>query len=615
MGIINVLDSKVFNRIAAGEVVDRVYSVVKELVENSLDAKASSIEIEIRDGGLSLIKISDNGIGIAKDDLKTALLPHATSKISTISDLDEVTTLGFRGEALPSIASVSKLTITSKTNSSDFGYQIYSENGECSDPIEFPITNGTEICVNNLFYNAPVRAKFLRSQKSESNDVFSTVSRFILGNPNVSFKLIEDGKCVLQSFGDGIESAFCSVYGVETLNNCFYIDTEKNGIKINGYVSKHNFTKPNRTFQTIFVNGRYVNNVTISSAISNAYSSYLMKRQYPFYFLNVVVPNSAVDVNVHPSKIEVRFLNNQVIYGAIYSVLSKVLDGTNEALNIITETDNYSKIEYRKETTNEIKSNYVTHNNTSSGANSLKIEFSDIFSDEIKNNQKNVIDVFAENKKYLDELEKKKIEQSTILQPVQQEITNVVSLTYVGQTLNTFLIFDDGINVYLVDQHAFHERIIYDKLCSDYSNKTMIKQPLIIPYILNLSAEESKFISSKLTFFSDFGFDIEEFGRNSFKVSTIPAYLNSLEVSKFFDNVLSDLNELKVLEVNFVLFEKLAQKACKSAIKSGDKVTKEDIDVITEKLNTNIGLKCPHGRPVAVKITRTEIDKWFKRIV
>lgn len=618
MSKINLLDSKVFNRIAAGEVVDRAYSVVKELVENSIDAKATSITVEIRDGGLSLIKITDNGGGIEKDDLKTALLPHATSKISKLSDLDDIKTLGFRGEALPSIASVSKLSIRSKTKDCETGFEIYSENGQTTDPVEYPITDGTEISVNNLFYNAPVRAKFLRTEKSESNDIFSTVSRFILGNPNVSFKLIEDGKTVLQSFGEGIESAFCCVYGVSTLNNCFYIDIEKNGIKINGYVSKHNFTKPNRTFQTLFINGRYVLNSTVSSAVSNAYSSYLMKRQYPFYFLNLELPSGAVDANVHPNKTEVRFLNNQIVYGAVYSVLSKVLDGTNEALNIITETDNLIKVSKNQENTSDIKTDYVKHNNEKIGAPSLKISFSDVFSEEAKSNNDKVIDIFAENKKYLEELEKKndKVVIENQKQEVKQEIIETkISLNLIGQALNTFLIFEDGENLYLIDQHAAHERILFDKLCEDYKNGEIVNQPLLLPYLLNLSVEEGRFLSQKIDFFNKIGFEIEEFGRNSFKVSSVPAYLSDMDLKKFFDNVLSDINELKVLEVNDLLFEKLAQKACKSAIKSGDRLSKLDLETLTEKISNDVGLKCPHRRPVTVKITRTEIDKWFKRIV
>lgn len=619
MSKINVLDSKVFNRIAAGEVVDRAYSVVKELIENSIDAGSTSITIEIRDGGLSLIKITDNGVGINKDDLKTALLPHATSKISKVSDLDDVKTLGFRGEALPSIASVSKLTIRSKTNDADTGFEIYSENGETTDPIEYPINNGTEICVNNLFFNAPVRANFLRSEKSESNDIFSTVSRFILGNPSICFKLIEDNKIVLQSFGEGIESAFCCVYGVETLNNCFYINTEKNGIKINGYVSKHNFTKPNRTFQTLFINGRYVVNATISSAITNAYSSYLMKRQYPFYFLNVTMPSNAVDVNVHPSKIEVRFINNQIVYSSVYSVVSKVLDGSNEALNIIKESSAVEKINKSYEFTSENKIDYVKHNDQSTGASALKISFSDVFCEqETKSNNKTIIDVFAENKKYLEELENNKKSQTIKdqkIEAVQEKIDTAPILNLIGQALNTFLIFEDGVDLYLIDQHAAHERLLFDKLCDDFNKGEIVKQPLLMPFLLNLSAEEGRFLSQKSEFFDSIGFEIEEFGRNSFKITTVPAYLTDMDLNKFFNNVLTDLNDLKFLTLKDVLFEKLAQKACKSAIKSGDKLSKSDLDTLTEKIRNNTGLKCPHGRPVAVKISRVEIDKWFKRII
>ena len=333
---INLLSSKIYNRIAAGEVVERPFSVVKELVENSIDAGATSIEVEIENGGISCVKITDNGCGIEKSELNKALLPHATSKISSLKDLDNIMSLGFRGEALASIASVSKITIQSKTAEQEIGAMISADGGDMTEITDSAINNGTIISVNNLFFNTPVREKFLRSEKSEENEITATVARFILGNPNISFKYVVDGKVVFNSFGDGFESAFVCVYGVDSIDNCFYIDTVKNGLKITGYIGKHFFAKGNRSYQTTFINGRYVVNQTVSSAIANAYSSYLMKRQYPFYVLSISLPSEIVDVNVHPNKLDVRFANNQIVYGSVYSVISKVLDGSSEALNIVS---------------------------------------------------------------------------------------------------------------------------------------------------------------------------------------------------------------------------------------------------------------------------------------
>ncbi len=617
---INLLSSKIYNRIAAGEVVERPFSVVKELVENSIDAGAKNIQIEIENGGISSIKIIDDGFGIEKSELKKALLPHATSKISSLSDLDNICSLGFRGEALASIASVSRITIESKPESQELGAKISSDGGDMSSIENCAMTNGTIITVNNLFYNAPVREKFLKSSKSEENEISSTVARFILGNPSIAFKYFVDGKVVYQSFGDTFESAMACVYGVDTINNCFYVDVEKHGIKINGYISKHHFTKGNRSYQTTFVNGRYVQNQTISSAVINAYSSYLMKRQYPFFVLNISLPSEIVDVNVHPNKLDVRFSNNQIVYGSIYSVISKVLDGSSEALNIVVDDTSNNK-----QFSNDYKVDYVKHNDLETPKkfqsfvfnDSGNVSFSKTKNIEYNNKEIGVkneesVDIFAENKAYLEKLAQEKIKKEIIQ---QDTICSVRELRFVGQALNTYLICEDGIDVYFVDQHAAHERILFDKFNLAVKNSNIITQPLLVPYVINVNNQEYDFLIEKINLLNSLGVEISEFGRNAFKVSAIPTFLLDLNIKNFFDDILGDLNQLKTLTVNDILLEKLAQKACKAAIKSGDKLSEIEIQVLIEKLKENIGLKCPHGRPVAIKITRTEIDKWFKRIV
>ncbi|MBO5927620.1 MAG: DNA mismatch repair endonuclease MutL [Clostridia bacterium] len=610
MAEINILSSKIFNRIAAGEVIERPASVVKELVENSIDAKATNITVEILDGGISMIKVIDNGLGIEKSELKKALMPHATSKISCVKDLDNIATLGFRGEALASIASVSKISILSKTIGQDIGGEIYSEGGEIAPIIDKPTFSGTEITVSNLFYNTPVRAKFLKTDRSEENEISATMTRFILGNPNISFKYISNGKVVLQSYGDGLESAFITVYGIETIKNCFYIETEKNGIKINGYIGKHNFTKPNRGHQTVFINDRYVVNQTVSSAILNAYSSYLMKRQYPFYVLNIQLPTEFVDVNVHPNKTDVRFLNNQVVYGSLYSVVSKVLDGSSEILDIVSSIDD--KIQKPQENTNEINTNYVIHNEKKSFSVAFdKLEFSDV--------KKDNSDIFNENKAFLEKLERER--KNTLNDIIKEKQTEQISVALapdfrvVGQALNTYLILEALGDLFFLDQHAAYERILFDKINNDFKNANIPLQPLLIPYILNVNANEFEFIYSKINVFNEIGIEIEEFGNSSFKISALPSYLNDMNISKFFNEILSDLNVLKHISANDIMREKIAQKACKSAIKSGDKLSESEINCLLDMLKGNLNLKCPHGRPIAVRITRTEIDKWFKRII
>lgn len=619
MSKINLLSSKIFNRIAAGEVVERPSSVVKELVENSLDAGAKNITVEISDGGLTFIKVTDDGCGIEKNELKKALLPHATSKIEKISDLDNILTLGFRGEALPSIASVSKLTVVSKPSEQESGAKLYSEGGTVIEVCDVGTVNGTEISVNNLFFNAPVRAKFLRSERSEEGDISATMARFILGHPDVSFKLISNGKIVLSSYGDGLESAFVKVYGAETVSDCFFVEAKKNDITVRGYVGKHYFTKSNRSHQTVFLNGRYVVNQTIASAVSNAYAPYLMKRQYPFYVLTIDVPSGEVDVNVHPNKIDVRFTNNQIVYGTIFSILSKVLDGSSEAINIVSKPKNDEK-EADLIVTQPIlppqKDDVLISKSSGkqsigeSPFNMFKLEDSGVLTKptvlDSKTNSEQT-DFFEENKKYIAELERKKALQSVI--DVEKE------LKIVGQALNTYLILDDGSDIYFIDQHAAHERILFDKFNEEVKRADVYTQPLLVPFILNVNNYEYDFIESCMGAIASIGIEIGEFGGNSFKISAVPVVISDINLQSFFDDIISDIIALKSISMSSVLTEKLAQKACKAAIKSGDALTNEEIKSLLSLLKGNLGLKCPHGRPIAVKITRTEIDKWFKRIV
>lgn len=659
MSKINVLSSKIYNRIAAGEVVERPASVVKELVENSIDAGCSEITVEIARGGMSSIKVIDNGVGIERLEIKKTIMPHATSKISAISDLDAISTLGFRGEALASIAAVSKLTIVSKTEADETGVMLYAEGGENVTITDHPAVTGTEITVDNLFFNTPAREKFLKSDKSEEGEVSNLVARFILGNPDIAFTYKVDGKTYYQSFGDGEESAFISIYGINSITDCFYVDTVKNGITVKGYIGKHYFTKPNRSYQSVFLNGRYIINSTISSAITNAYSAYLMKRQYPFYVLSISMPKETVDVNVHPNKIDVRFSNNQIIYGAVYSAVSKVLDGTSEALDIVSEKfdtnakfdmsvkfgerpDTFDKSdeedkEQRKykalEGLTDVNKIDLAHPKYKNNKGMFKrgdfscnkVVFRDSESEktvsetdgytEKTESKDNVVDIFAENKAYLEKLERDKKARENAAKPLQTAIKIERELKYIGQALNTFLIFDDGEDVYFIDQHAAHERILFDKFTEQMKNNAIDTQKMLLPYVFDVSPAEADFLVRNLPTINAMGVEIEEFGMQTFKVSAVPVILGDIDLKDFFAEILTDLDFIRSTEITDILKDKIAQKACKAAIKAGDKLNEDDIKYILKAINADLGLKCPHGRPIAVRITRTEIDKWFKRIV
>ncbi len=627
MAKINILDKKIYNQISAGEVVERPFSVCKELIENSIDAGAKNITISILNGGKSYIEVTDDGVGMDKEDLVLSITPHATSKISSVKDLEVIKTLGFRGEALASIGAVSKLTISSILHGEKMGYSITTMGGETEQVIESPIVKGTSIVCKDLFFNTPARQKFLKSDRQEENDVLDLVARLAFANPTISFKCYVDNQLNLQTFGDGLKETISSIYNDEYLINSFEISNYKNGIKIEGFISKHNFTKPNRTYQTLILNGRYVVNQTISSSIHNAYAPYLMKRKYPFYVLHVTMPSEVVDVNVTPTKSDVRFLDNQVVYGTIYSTISKVLDGTDKALDIIVKDNQsyYPSPSQVKSVDKQQDGDIIFASTTKIEQIKYKKDNFDVFDDELKASEDKTlfgicpqdetpisttqVDIFEENKKYALELEQKKLKESK-----QVVVEYNETLKYVGQVLNTYLIFERGEDIFFIDQHASHEKLLYDKLINQLKIGEFAIQPLLVPYELKLNSVEYSYISSRLEYLKKIGLDISKGYDNNFFVHALPYELIDINLDEFFSDVLQD-NSLKIQQIPDVINEKLMQKACKSAIKSGKTLSKSEVDSLITLLNGNINLKCPHGRPIAVRIERTEIDKWFKRIV
>ncbi|MBQ7348773.1 MAG: hypothetical protein IJW47_02135, partial [Clostridia bacterium] len=521
---------------------------------------------------------------------------------------------GFRGEALASISAVSKTEITSR-HEDDMGGFCKCYAGDISPTLPITTEVGTIVSVRDLFFNTPVRAKFLKQPKAEEADISNIVARLMLANPFISFTYTVNGRVVYQTFGDGLESAMINVYGYSIVNNCFYIETVKNGMSIKGYIGKHNYVKSNRTYQTLIVNGRYVLNNTINSAITNAYSSYLMKRQYPFFVLKVNLPADFVDVNVHPNKTEVRFQNNQVVYGSIYSVISSVLDGTNKALDIVKIDLNKDEEELKtvREEIREAAPNekatvgtiqkFLTPYKQSASTRKANVK-SESENSEIKVT-KEQLDIFAQNKAYIEKLEKSKINQEKI------EIED--PLVYIGQAFNTFLIYQKADDLYIVDQHAAHERLLYDKMLG-YSEATLILQPLLVPIRIKPNPLEEKVLDEIIQYVRTIGIEMERGLDGTYTVSVLPIELVDIDFDKFLQEMVDEY-ALYNKKLPSVVLEKIMQKACKSAIKAGDKLTRVEIDKLTVMLNEDFGLKCPHGRPIAVKITKHEIYKWFKRIV
>ncbi len=623
--MINILSKEIYNKIAAGEVVDRPYSVVKELVENAIDAEATEITVEIEGGGKKKVRVTDNGKGISKEDLPRAYLPHATSKLKSAEDLFTVATLGFRGEALASIAAVSRMKIVSKRNGEN-AYSLSSEGGLLGTVSEAAGANGTEVTVENLFFNTPARLKFLKSDMQEEGEVSNMMARFLLSRPKIAFTYYVNGKLKYRSYGDGPESALAAVYGADTVEKCYEISAEKHGIRIYGYLGNQNFSKSNRSYQSLFVNGRFVVNQTVAAAVTNAYGAYLMKRQYPFFVLFLDVPAEIVDVNVHPTKADVRFADNQIIYGCVYSVVSAVLDGNSKALEYLVPVKKSAVQEEipipRAEVGSVLPDSKPIPAMTYEAAKKeLSFDVSPVggrtpaprlfvenepFTMKVSapKPDKTERDAFEENRAFLLEKEKK-----------QQEKIDPATLVYKGELFKTYLIYEIGDDAYFIDQHAAHERLIYNRLVDRVSSRDVLSQPMLMPFVLSVNSEEYAFIMKQLPLLKELGFEAEEFGGTSIKISAVPLDLQRIDLDAFFGEILGSMESYNGIKIADLLKDKLASAACKAAVKGGENLTADEAKSLIAQMNGDMGLRCPHGRPVAVKMKKSELEKLFKRIV
>ncbi len=655
--VINVLDSSVYNHIAAGEVVERPASVIKELVENSIDAGATRIDIEIENGGINKIKVSDNGIGIDKQFVKTAFLPHATSKISKIDDLDNILTLGFRGEALASIAAVSKVLMVTKPENQDIASAIEIEGGAVLKEYETGRTTGTTTTISDLFFNVPARKKFLKKDKSEEQEVTALVSRFILANPTIYFSYKADGKTIFSSPGTNLEDAIFSVYGKEAVTETLKVDFSKGDYKVFGFVGRPSFSKPNRTYQTLVINGRYVINSTISAAISNAFGEMLMKRKYPFYVLHMTLPADQIDVNVHPNKLDVRFANNSLVYSLFFEGVGRALSSmdyvasaedkniekaidqvqTASILDTLKTIDDSGTVSVEKQTfimpepvkpAEKIDRAGVNLNPFSRDIKSMTEEEKDEFRDTVldatlySSSSDKVKDGFGLGSKLLERLAETKEEDkyyssnyAITKAPIQTDLNLEKAIKKVGKIFNTYLIVEVDDDVFFIDQHAAHERVLYEKFKAQYDSKSIAVQPLLFPYVLSLNPLESNIIEENLETMQELGFDISEFGNNTYKVNAVPAIVSEMNFDTFFNEFLSDSkNTLK--KSSDLIKDYLMQHSCKNAIKGGNDLTDSEINQLFNQMGKEkIALFCPHGRPIAIRISKSEVEKWFKRIV
>ena len=624
---INVLPKSIAELIAAGEVVERPASIVKEAVENSIDAGATHITIEIQRGGITYIRITDNGCGIASDDVPKAFLRHATSKIKQAVDLDSISTLGFRGEALAATSAVSRVEMFTKTADEDFGTHYKIEGGEEVLYEEVGCPDGTTLIVRDLFYNTPARMKFLKKDVSEGTTVSAIIERQALSHPEIAFKLIRDGKQTLSTSGDGkLMSAVYSVLGREISNTLIPVNLSLDGVKVTGLVCKPVSCRASRAYQFTFLNGRYVQSGTITAATEQAYKNSAMVGKFPVFVLGVEIPFETVDVNVHPAKTQVRFSDEKRVFTAVYNaVKNAILSGdtrpeiavappkNNTFLHMTTEqyrqtavslpvqeTQPQPKVEIRPE---PIKSTPEPVR--------LKADNTPFFlRDEFKPNapeKKTVVDIVKED---IQDIPVK--EQSTPApQVVEKEYSPKEEIKLIGEAFNTYIVVQKGDCIFMIDKHAAHERILFNKL---KENHVAESQSLLIPITVKLIGDEYTAVVNNVSLLAEYGFEVEDFGNESVMVRAIPAMLEKQDAEGIIVEVAESLAKKGIVDLERI-DDILHTVACKAAIKAGYITSDvERLNLAIKVLGDSNVMYCPHGRPVAFEIKKYNLEKYFGRI-
>lgn len=623
MSKINVLDKSTIDKIAAGEVVDRPSSIVKELMENAIDAKASAVTVEIKEGGISYIRITDNGEGIRKSDIKTAFLRHATSKIKTSADLLSIHSLGFRGEALSSIAAVSQVECISKTPDDLTGLRYSIEGGEEKGIEEVGAPFGTTFIIRNLFYNTPARRKFLKSKTTEASYIAAIVEKIALSNPGISIRFIVNSNSKLHTSGNGrLKDIIYTIFGKDVASNIIETDSQFENMKIKGYIGKPVVTRGNRNNMVYFINGRYIKSKIINSAIEDAYKPYIMQHNYPFCVLDFLIDPELIDVNVHPSKMEIRFENQNDVYNFFYNTVSDLLK-TKEFINevkydedekkdekIVSEPSLYDN-QVIKPALNVRKTEKPPEPFETRRIEKIKEELSDkslnILNDESNLNSLPDLDVV------------KKIETGS-----QQELFDGRFLSkkekmkhkMIGQLFDTYWLIEYNTSLYIVDQHAAHEKVLYERTMTKLKNKEFSSQQLNPPIILTLSMEEEMLIKKFEANFKELGFEIEHFGGKEYAVYAVPDNMYSIGSEELLRDIIDNLDENSTSLKSELITEKIASMSCKAAVKGNNKLSFREADeLISELLTLDNPYNCPHGRPTIISMSRYELEKKFKRII
>ena len=678
---IHVLDQITIDKIAAGEVIERPASIVKELVENAIDAGSTSVKIEIKDGGISFIRITDNGCGIPQDEVQRAFLRHSTSKIETVEDLSHIASLGFRGEALSSIAAVTRTELITKTADAEFGTRYVIEGGKEVSLEDTGAPNGTTFLVHQLFYNVPARRKFLKTPMTEAGHVQDLLMHLALSHPEVAFQFLNNGQEKLRTSGNGkLKDVIYNVYGRDVAANLIEIDYEKNGIHITGFLGKPIITRGNRNFENFFVNGRYVKSAMISKSVEDAYRDFVMQHKFPFAVLHFHLSGENVDINVHPTKMELRFSRQQEVYNTVFEAVHRTLlepeliqkaevpDPVEQSPFLLRprkENEKVTAAELIKESRETVKDDVqdedyfirkmkervLSYHNRSSSAEVT--DRKEIFrADEQK-------DKIAEHVKYAVETADKTVAPETTAavqksEPAAETPTAATSTDttsnhgatdaksdpgtgtqmdlfeenflkrdiraeykLIGQVFDTYWLVEFKDNLYIIDQHAAHERVLYERTLREMKSREFTSQYLSPPIILSLSMQEAQLLNENMNRFSRIGFEIEPFGGEEYAVRAVPDNLFSIAKKELLMEMIDDLTEgLSTSMTPELIDEKVASLSCKAAVKGNNRLSAQEVDkLIGELLTLDNPYHCPHGRPTIIAMTKRDLEKKFKRIV
>ena len=674
---IAVLDQHTIDKIAAGEVVERPSSVVKELVENAIDAGATAVTVEIAEGGKKLIRITDNGGGMEREQIPLAFLRHATSKIEKVEDLEHIASLGFRGEALSSIAAVSQVELITKTPTAISGVRYVINGGKEETLEDMGAPDGTTFLVRNLFYNVPARSKFLKSDTTEGNYISALMEQMTLSHPEISFKYIQNKQVKLHTSGNySVKDVIYHIYGRDITKALLDVSFENDFMKIRGFVGKPEISRGNRTFENYYINGRYVKNRIISKAIEDAYKGFLMQHKFPFVSLHIEMTGNDLDVNVHPTKMEVRFARATEVYDAVYDTVRKALtrremiptvsvgkDEPREKKQILKagaipepfevkrkeqmtaaqgsapmelrEEQVYGKKELspKKEEPPQIsrEKNPVREKEEELQIYRKKAQFSreeeHFFEGTLKEREAQELAQAEKQESCLEarvKEEEKQKEASADTPPVQMELFEEKLLSpearirhkLIGQIFDTYWLVQFGDNFYIIDQHAAHEKVYYERFVKEFREQTITSQYISPPMIVSLNLQEEALLNANRSYFRDFGFEIEPFGGKEYCISAVPSNLYGLGEEELFLEMLDHLAGEGEKDAFGIFASRLATMACKAAVKGNHRMSPQEADkLIDELLTLENPYHCPHGRPTIISMTKAELEKKFKRIV